>query len=75
MSSRVNANKNRAFYYKITTDVELGDTIQVGGYSYIVANKSVRSGEDYKDMYLIMETDETAQRKIEHADMESNDAE
>ena len=63
----MNAKENKSFYYAIDTEISIGETINVGDYSYTV-DATYGEGLDCGKMYLILETDETVQRKREHSE-------
>lgn len=61
----MSTKENKSFYYVIDTEISIGETIDVGDYTYLV-DASYGEGLDSGNMYLIVETDETVQRKSEH---------
>ena len=63
----MSTKENKSFYYVIDTEISIGETINVGDYTYTV-DATYGEGLDCEDMYLIKETDETVQRKLEHSE-------
>ncbi len=54
----------KEYYYSLDVTPTLGDTLDIGDYSYIIASATPLSGTD--SMYKVVETDLTISRKESH---------